>query len=241
MVLGYCRVSTPKQNIERQIRNIREKYPDAVIVQETYTGTSLDRPKWSRLIGSIKRGKYEKVVFDSVSRMSRSAEEGSKLYEELFQKGIELEFIKEPQINTSTYREALKKKLDVIVRTGNDATDQLMSSIVSALNEYILMLAKQQVIFAFEASEREVTELRQRTKEGMITAKLNGKRIGRIPGKKYPSKKELKAKRIIKKYHGRMCNADIIRLCGVTKGTYYKYLNEILSASDVSTPLTPEK
>ena len=31
-VYGYCRVSTMKQSIERQIRNVKEKYPDAVIV-----------------------------------------------------------------------------------------------------------------------------------------------------------------------------------------------------------------
>lgn len=38
-IYGYCRISTPKQNIERQIRNILREYPDAIIVQETFTGT----------------------------------------------------------------------------------------------------------------------------------------------------------------------------------------------------------
>ena len=35
---GYCRVSTPKQNIERQVRNIQNTYPDTIIVKEVYTG-----------------------------------------------------------------------------------------------------------------------------------------------------------------------------------------------------------
>ncbi len=37
MRYGYCRTSKPKQSIERQIRNIKAAYPDAVIVQEVFT------------------------------------------------------------------------------------------------------------------------------------------------------------------------------------------------------------
>lgn len=45
MLYGYARISQPTQNIERQIRNLKNSYPGAVIVQETHTGTSTDRPK----------------------------------------------------------------------------------------------------------------------------------------------------------------------------------------------------
>ena len=38
MVYGYCRISRKQQRIERQIRNISAAYPDAPIIQETYTG-----------------------------------------------------------------------------------------------------------------------------------------------------------------------------------------------------------
>ena len=41
-VYGYCRISTSRQNIDRQIRNIQSAYPDAVIIQEVYTGTKSD-------------------------------------------------------------------------------------------------------------------------------------------------------------------------------------------------------
>lgn len=37
MIYGYCRISTKKQNIERQERNILAAYPDAVIVREINT------------------------------------------------------------------------------------------------------------------------------------------------------------------------------------------------------------
>ena len=38
-VYGYCRISTSKQSMERQIRNIKLAYPDVVIVKETCKAT----------------------------------------------------------------------------------------------------------------------------------------------------------------------------------------------------------
>jgi len=36
-IYGYCRISTHKQNIERQIRNILKEFPSAIIIQETFS------------------------------------------------------------------------------------------------------------------------------------------------------------------------------------------------------------
>jgi DNA invertase Pin-like site-specific DNA recombinase len=109
---GYVRVSTKKQNIERQIRNIKKEHPNALIVQDEYTGTSLARPSWERLMKTVRNG--DTIVFDSVSRMSRNAEEGFAVYEVLFNKNIELIFLREPQINTGTYKNALQKTVPMI-------------------------------------------------------------------------------------------------------------------------------
>ena len=104
-IYGYCRISTAKQSIDRQIRNIRAEYPTAHIVQEAYTGTSIFRPEWLKLYRILKSG--DTVVFDSVSRMSRNAEEGFALYEDLYHKGVRLVFLKEHHIDTETYKKAL--------------------------------------------------------------------------------------------------------------------------------------
>ena len=87
-IYGYCRISTAKQSIDRQIRNIKAEYPTAHIVQEAYTGTSIFRPEWLKLYRILRAG--DVVVFDSVSRMSRNAEEGFALYDDLYHKGIRL-------------------------------------------------------------------------------------------------------------------------------------------------------
>lgn len=44
-VYGYCRISTPQQSITRQIRNIKAEYPKAIILEEAFTGTKMNRPK----------------------------------------------------------------------------------------------------------------------------------------------------------------------------------------------------
>ena len=104
-IYGYCRISTEKQSIDRQIRNIKAEYPTAHIVQEAYTGTSITRPEWLKLYRILRAG--DVVVLDSVSRMSRNAEEGFALYENLYHNDIRLVFLKEHHIDTETYKKAL--------------------------------------------------------------------------------------------------------------------------------------
>ena len=103
-VYGYCRISRKTQSIERQVRNIKEQFSDAIIVTEAFTGTRIDRPEWQKLQKRLQSG--DTIVFDSVSRMSRNAEEGFQTYSELFNRDIELIFLKEHYIDTATYKTA---------------------------------------------------------------------------------------------------------------------------------------
>lgn len=197
-IYGYARVSTLKQSIERQLRNIREKYPQAVIVTDEWTGTELDRPGWTKLYKKIKAG--DVIVFDSVSRLSRNAEEGFLVYEELFNKGVELIFLKEPHIDTATYKKAIDGQIQLAINSGNAAADELISGISEAINKYLLSLAKEQIRLAFEQAEKEVEDLRQRTREGIETARQAGKQIGQKPGSKLAIKKSEPIKELIRKY-----------------------------------------
>lgn len=221
---GYCRISTPSQSIERQVRNIIAAYPDAQIIQEVYTGTTTSRPKWDLLRKKVQNG--DTVVFDSVSRMSRNASEGATLYEDLYNAGVNLIFLKEPHINTSVYRDAMKQQLDM---TGNYIADQYLE----ATNRVLLYLAKQQIRLAFDQAEKEVQDLRERTREGMMTAKINGKQIGAVEGKKLTTRKSIDTKAIIRRhckdFGGSLTDKEVITLCGVARNTYYKYKREMMT------------
>ena len=230
MEYGLARISTSKQNIERQVRNIFQQYPNAKIIQETYTGTTLEgRKELDKLLKILKAG--DTLIFDSVSRMSRNAEEGCQLYEELYDANINIVFLKEPHINTSTYRRALENQISVELKTGNNATDEFIKGMIEVLNKYAIALAKQQIKKAFEQAEKEVKDLHQRTSEGLLTAKLNGKRVGQPKGSKLETKKSIKAKELILKYckdfDGSLSDTDCRKLVGVAKNTYFKYKREI--------------
>ena len=220
-VFGYARVSTMKQSIERQIRNIKALYPNAVIVTDEYTGTKLDRPGWTKVYKAAKAG--DVIVFDSVSRMSRDAAEGFKVYRELYDRGVTLVFIKEPHINTETYKKALT--------SGVPMTGTNVDLILKGVNEYLLALAREQIELAFEQAQKEVDDLHQRTREGIETARLNGKQIGNVKGVKLTTKKSVQAKSIIrthsKDFGGILEDADVIKLAGVSRNTYYKYKREM--------------
>ena len=92
-VYGYCRVSTPKQSIERQIRNIRAEYPEAVIVTEEYTGTKLDRPAWSKLYKAAQEG--DTIIITELSRLGRSLMMILDVLQSLLEKGVKVIAIKE--------------------------------------------------------------------------------------------------------------------------------------------------
>lgn len=223
-IYGYARISTRQQNIERQVRNILAVYPQAIIIREIYTGTKFQgRKELEKYLKQIQPG--DTIVFDEVSRMSRNAEEGFRLYEALFHKGVSLIFLKEPYINTEVYKQAI---LSCIPMTGTN-----VDLILEGLNKYLLKLAEEQIRIAFEQAEKEVEDLRQRTKEGMETARRKGKQIGQKKGSKLKTKKSRDAKKILRKhcvdFGGSLTDAEVQRLAGISRNTFYKYKREIKS------------
>ena len=222
MIYGYCRISSKKQSIDRQIRNIRNEFSEAMIIEEVFTGTKMyERKKLQQLLKKVKPG--DTIVFDSVSRMSRDADEGFRLYEELYNKGINLVFLKEPHINTDTYKSTLASSVPL--------TDTEVDFILEGINKYLMALAKQQIKLAFLQAEKEVQDLRQRTREGLITAKLNGKQVGCVKGTKLTTKKSIAAKKQIRKYskdfEGTLKDTEVMKLIGISRNSYYKYKREL--------------
>ena len=237
MIYGYCRISTKQQNIERQVRNITSEYKEAVIIKEIFTGKLLSRPEWDKLYKKVKEG--DTIVFDSVSRMSRNETEGFTIYEQLYNNNVNLVFLKEPHINTDTYKNALQNTVEM--------TGTTVDFILEGVNKYLIALAKEQIRLAFKQSQKEVDDLSQRTREGIRTAELNGKQIGQLKGAKLKIKKEQPIKEIIlsksKDFFGTNTDIEvmaiikqtkytedktnIIKYYNISRNTYYKYKDEL--------------
>ena len=231
-IYGYARVSTTKQSIQRQIDNIQKLYPDAVIIEEAYTGTTMDRPAWSKLNKRLQAG--DTVVFDEVSRMSRNAEEGFQCYRDLYERGINVIFLKESTMNTENFRQTQK-----IAYTGDEISDVY----IEATNKVLMILAERQIKAAFESAQHEVDFLHKRTSEGVRNAIKRYQREdalglpheknmpGAAEGVKLTTKKSITAKEAIRKYSkdfdGNLSDPDVIKLTGISRNSYYKYKKEM--------------
>ena len=229
MIYGYCRVSTKNQRITRQVTNITELYPDVTLVKEFYTGTTQNRPLWDKLMKQLNAG--DTIVFDSVSRMSRNADEGFKDYKTLYEAGISLVFINEPLINTSIFDSTKNNLLEISVQTGNVAVDNYFKGNITLINNLLMSLAEEQIKAAFDQAEKEVTDLHSRISQGIREAKKNGTQIGLIKGTTLTTDKSVKCKEIIKKhaieFGGTLSDKEVMTLCKISRNSYYKYKREL--------------
>ena len=89
MIYGYCRVSTKGQakdgnSLEAQEKAIIERYKDAQIHTEAYTGTTTNRPVFSKLIESMQEN--DMLVVAKLDRLARNTVEGIQIVQEIFKK-----------------------------------------------------------------------------------------------------------------------------------------------------------
>lgn len=237
-VYGYARVSTIKQELNRQIDSIKSAFPEAIIITESYTGTTINRPAWDKLMISVNRD-LEKdihvtIVFDEVSRLARNSKEGFDLYKELFNKNVNLVFLKEKHLDSSVFAEKVKNAEEL--NTGKDYMNEGMRII-------LLGIAEEQIKIAFEQAESEVKHLHKRTSEGVKQAQkryyeeealgVPHKKLlpGRQTGTKINTKKSIEAKEIIRKHSkdfgGTLSDAEVIKLASISRNSFYKYKREL--------------
>ena len=73
----YCRVSSGKQkeDLERQVQYLSEKYPTHIVIREIASGINFKRKALQRLLDEITRGTVEEVVVAHRDRLCRIAYE----------------------------------------------------------------------------------------------------------------------------------------------------------------------
>lgn len=233
-VYAYVRVSTKKQNLQRQITNIKEYCKSSGTFldrtyEEKYTGTKVEgRTMFQKLLVQVEKdvssGAGVTIIFDSVSRMSRNAAEGVKQYFEWYDRGVNLIFLNERAISTVNYRNSLIS----IGMTGTDA-----DLILEGVNKFLRKLAENQIVASFQQSEKEAKDIKKRVVEGLANTE---KKSGRRRGTRIVTKKETETKALIRKYSkefgGSVPDKDIIKMADVSRGSYYKYKNQMISEEE---------
>lgn len=96
MVYAYCRVSTAGQraygnSLDDQRGQLLARYPNAVVVAETYSGYKDERPLFDELIGKLRKG--DTLVVTKLDRFSRNLEKGVRTLKELSKRGVRLDIL----------------------------------------------------------------------------------------------------------------------------------------------------
>lgn len=230
-VYQYIRVSTRKQNPQRQYKNMQSYCEEHGIkvcktFEDKFTGTTADRPQFNKLKvrvnNDIKAGHEVTIIFDSVSRMSRNADEGKKQYFEWFDMGVNLIFLHEAPINTDAYKASLRE----VGYTGTDA-----DLILEGVNNFLRKLAHKQIELAFEQAEKEARDIKSRVIEGLEASDNKGGRPKVEGSGRIETEKARQAKEYIKKHNrrfeGNLTDTQTMMCAGISRPTFYRYLREI--------------
>jgi DNA invertase Pin-like site-specific DNA recombinase len=90
----YCRVSSKSQDTASQEPDLH-RYADqhdgpVVWYRDRFTGKSMDRPGWNKLMDAVRAGKVNKVVVWRLDRLGRTAKGLTALFAELLERRVNL-------------------------------------------------------------------------------------------------------------------------------------------------------
>lgn len=99
MKIGYARVSTKEQNLDRQLDQLKEAGCERIF-QEKISGTSKERPELQHMLDILRKG--DVVVISELTRLSRSVKDLFSLVDQIHAQGADIRSLKEPWLDTTT-------------------------------------------------------------------------------------------------------------------------------------------
>lgn len=157
-VMGYARVSSTGQKLDRQIIELKKYVPEENIVTDKQSGKNLDRPGYNALKGPLGLRRGDILIIKSLDRLSRNKQDMKQELLWFQENGIQLQVLDIP-----TTMIQLEKGQEWIREMVNNILIEVLSSI----------------------AEEERRTIRQRQKEGIAAARATGKKFGR-PQKDFP-------------------------------------------------------
>ena len=156
--MGYARVSSTGQNLDRQIEALRKYVPEENIITDKQSGKDLVRPGYQALKGPLGLRRGDVLVVKSLDRLSRNKQEMKQELEWFKESGIQLQVIDLPttMIQLGEGQEWIR-----------DMVNNILIEVLSSI------------------AEEERKTIRQRQAEGIAAAKMKGKKFGR-PEKDFP-------------------------------------------------------
>jgi|TARA_Y100000296_G_C5131848_1_gene235991 DNA invertase Pin-like site-specific DNA recombinase len=113
MKVGYARVSTKDQNLDRQLDALEKEGCDKIFYDKL--STRKDRLERNKAFESLKEG--DTFVFLDLDRVFRSITEALNTFEQFEARGIRFKCINNPYLNTTGEQDKVGKVLQKIVRS----------------------------------------------------------------------------------------------------------------------------
>lgn len=147
----YIRVSSKEQNEGRQLEIAKEmEIDEKCIYVDKESGKNLERPQWKELMTVLRVG--DTLVVQDLSRLSRNRKDIKDVWKDLTERGINIEIVSMPLLNTEKYSEM-------------GALGEVMTDIVFSLLSWMV--------------EDERKRIKANQKQGIELAKKEGKYKGR--------------------------------------------------------------
>ncbi|AQP54628.1 hypothetical protein CBF34_00830 [Vagococcus penaei] len=199
MKVGYIRVSTNQQNLDRQRKQMKENKVE-IVYEEQQSGKDIsNRPEFQEMLAFVR--KDDTVVVTSLDRLGRNYDDTKQVYRDLREKGVQIEVLDAPFLNFNT---------------NNKLLDQAMSDMFLSLLSYIAQ------------NEREAIHERQRQGIELAKKQGKYKGRQAIYTKDSRDKqKQLIYQQIIKWYQEGVPVRQIARESGVSRNTVYRILKDL--------------
>lgn len=121
MIIGYARVSTEQQHLDRQVDAL-QNYGVDELYTEKITGTKANRPELDKVRLRARQG--DTVVIESLSRLGRSTKDLLALLAEFEAVGVQIVSLKESIDTTTPTGKLLTTVLSAIAQFERDMTVQ---------------------------------------------------------------------------------------------------------------------
>lgn len=131
MKIGYARVSTEEQNLDRQMDQLKEEGCERIYAEKV-TGAKKERPQLNMLFEYLRKG--DTIIVTELSRLSRSVKDLFELVERIHLAGADIRSLREPWLDTTS------------------AQGRLLFSIFSGISQFERDLIRQRTLEGISAA-----------------------------------------------------------------------------------------
>ena len=99
MIIGYARISTEHQSLNRQIDRLQEAHCERIFTDKI-SGTKKDRPEFTMMMNTIRAG--DTIIVCELSRLSRKVKDIFEIVDKIRELGADIKSLKEEWLDTTS-------------------------------------------------------------------------------------------------------------------------------------------